>query len=51
MFVWTKPWQELWKRNPKSLLYAFSPAPNGHHAGRLGFYGDFSIWRQKLDGC
>lgn len=24
MFVWTKPWQELWKRNPKSLLYAFS---------------------------
>lgn len=24
MFVWTKPWQELWKRKPKSLLYAFS---------------------------
>lgn len=24
MFVWTKPWQELWKRNPKGLLYAFS---------------------------
>ena len=24
MFVWIKPWQELWKRNPKSLLYAFS---------------------------
>ena len=24
MFVWTKPWQELWKRKPKGLLYAFS---------------------------
>lgn len=24
MFVWTKPWQELWKRNPKGLQYAFS---------------------------
>lgn len=24
MFVWTKPWQELWKRKPKNLLYAFS---------------------------
>jgi putative transmembrane protein len=24
MFVWTKPWQELWKRNPKGLLYTFS---------------------------
>ncbi|MEI3023999.1 MAG: hypothetical protein V8T37_04085 [Streptococcus sp.] len=48
MFIWFMRWQEFWKRKSEEVALCFKcHAPNGHHAGHMGFYGDVSLWESK----